>query len=220
MTLGSALVISAGALLILRCARPKILEGDQPERFIVNSSEPSISHPGPGSDIEWLEGYFPNFVFKTHEGKEVRFFDDLLKGNKIVLINFIYTTCTGSCPGTTANLVKVQEALGDRMGRDIFMYSITLDPATDTPEVLKVFRESYHVKPGWYFLTGKLEEIEKLRRKLGVYDPDPKVDSDKTQHAGLVVYGNQAFSRWKTIPGLFKPETIVDAVLGLGQKFR
>ena len=98
------------------------------------------------------------------------------------------------------------------------MYSITLDPATDTPEVLKRYRERYHAKPGWYFLTGKLEEIEKIRRKLGVYDPDPAVDGDKTQHAGLVVYGNQALSRWKAIPGLFKPEVIANSVLRFAGK--
>ena len=104
------------------------------------------------------------------------------------------------------------------MGREIFFYSITLDPTTDTPEVLKEYAKSYQVKPGWYFLTGKYEEIEKLRRKLGIYDPNPKIDADKTQHAGVVVYGNESLGRWKTIPGLFQPDLIASAVLRLAPK--
>src|SRR5262244_4555241 len=71
------------------------------------------------------ERSFPNVTLTTHEGKKVKFYDDLLK-DKIVIINFMYIRCQGTCPGTTANLVKVQKLLGDRVGKDIFMYSITL----------------------------------------------------------------------------------------------
>src|SRR5262249_41571128 len=84
--------------------------------------------------------------------------DDLLRG-KVVLINFFYVTCGDICPLMTANLVQVQAALGERLGREIFMYSITLDPQTDTPKVLKQYAAGYGAKPGWYFLTGQDEEI-------------------------------------------------------------
>src|SRR5215831_3096467 len=77
--------------------------------------------------------YFPNVALTTHEGKKVRFYDDLIK-DKIVTINFMYADCEGVCPGITANLVNVQRALGERVGRDIFMYSITLKPEHDSPE--------------------------------------------------------------------------------------
>ncbi len=86
----------------------------------------------PGSD------FFTNAVFRTHENKEVRFYDDLIK-DKHVVINFMYTRCEGSCPITTANLVKVQEALKKRVGRDIFMYSISLKPEEDDPATLKEY---------------------------------------------------------------------------------
>src|SRR5215813_14078367 len=76
--------------------------------------------------------YFTNAVLRTHEGKEVRFYDDLIKG-KHVVINFMYANCESACPAITANLVKVQEALKDRIGKDIFMYSITLKPEEDDP---------------------------------------------------------------------------------------
>ena len=75
----------------------------------------------------WGANYFPNVPLTNHEGKQVRFFDDLIK-DKVVVINFIYTTCPDSCPLETARLVEVQRILGDRVGRDVFMYSITIDP--------------------------------------------------------------------------------------------
>ncbi len=113
----------------------------------------------------------------------------------------------------TANLVQVQRLLGDRIGRDIFMLSITLDSKVDTPQVLERYARSFGVKPGWLFLTGNHEQIEMLRHKLGIYDPDPIIDADKTQHAGIVTYGNERTGKWAAIPALLKPEHIVKALL-------
>jgi protein SCO1/2 len=110
------------------------------------------------------------------------------------------------------NLVQVQKALGDRLGREVFMYSITLDPEHDTPAVLKKYAKQYEVKSGWTFLTGKTEDIEKLRRKFGLVDSDPKRDADRTQHAGVIVIGNDAFNRWSSVPILAKPERIIQMI--------
>src|SRR5207249_180041 len=90
---------------------------------------------------------FPNIALTTHEGEQVRFYDDLVK-DKFVTINMMYTTCKAICPLTTANLVRVQKLLGDRVGSDLFMYSITLDPKQDTPEVLKEYAKTFGVEPG------------------------------------------------------------------------
>ena len=144
-------------------------------------------------------GYFPDVVLWTQENKTVRFYDDLIKG-KIVLINFMYATCKGLCPRQTANLVQVQKALGDRIGRDIFMYSLTLKPEQDTPEVLRDYARGHGVKPGWLFLTGKPDDIETLRRKLGFAYSNPARDKDKTKHIGVVLYGNEALDRWAACP--------------------
>src|SRR5215813_10354945 len=104
------------------------------------------SNGNPISSREMIRArYFPNVVLTTHEGKKVRFYDDLIK-DKIVTINFMYATCEGVCPGITANLVEVQELLGKRVGRDIFMYSITLKPEQDTPKVLKNYVKMHRIK--------------------------------------------------------------------------
>jgi protein SCO1/2 len=138
----------------------------------------------------------------------VRFYDDLLKG-KVVAINFIFTTCPLFCPRATANLVKVQGQLGARLGRDVFMLSISIDPDTDTPPVLKNYATTHSAKPGWLFLTGSKGDVDVIRRKLGVFDDDP----DMTQHTGILTYGNERTGAWDAMPVIASPTTIARALL-------
>jgi protein SCO1/2 len=155
--------------------------------------------------------YFPNLVLTTHEDKKVRFYDDLIK-DKIVLINMMYAKCEGICVPVTMNLRKVQRMLGDRVGRDIFIYSLSLKPDEDTPMMLKHYAEMHHVGPGWLFLTGDPADLERLRQKLGFTNPDPKLDADKSQHIGMVRYGNEALQLWAACPGMANPSWIVESV--------
>src|SRR5712691_12362232 len=115
----------------------------------------------------WGADYFPNVPLITQDGITVHLYDDLLKG-KSVAINVIYTSCQDECPLETARLAQVQRLLGERMGKDIFFYSISIDPRRDTPEVLKAYADKYGVGPGWLFLTGKPEDIKLVTKKLGL----------------------------------------------------
>jgi protein SCO1 len=157
------------------------------------------------------ERSFPNVTLTTHKGKKVKFYDDLLK-DKIVIINFMYVRCDGKCPGTTANLVKVQKLLGDRVGKDIFIYSITLKPEEDTPKVLAEYAKAYKVGPGWQFLTGHPKDIELLRQKLGFIDRDPVRDADKSNHIGMLRWGNEPHTLWAGCPALLPPAKIVKEI--------
>ena len=157
------------------------------------------------------ERSFPNVTLTTHEGKKVKFYEDLLK-DKIVLINFMYVKCQGTCPGTTANLVKVQKLLGNRVGKDIFMYSITLKPEEDTPERLAAYAKAYKVGPGWQFLTGDPKDVELLRQKLGFIDRDPVRDADKSNHIGMLRWGNEPHTLWAGCPGSLAPNKIVKEI--------
>lgn len=157
------------------------------------------------------ERHFPNVPLVTHEGKQVRFYDDLIK-DKIVVINFMYAKCEGICPGITTNLVKVQRLLGSRVGRDIFMYSFSLKPEQDTPQALAAYAKMHKVGPGWQYLTGAPADLELLRRKLGFTDPDPLADADKSNHIGNVRYGNEPLQLWAACPGMSKPEMIVESI--------
>jgi protein SCO1/2 len=137
--------------------------------------------------------HFPNVELFTQDGKKVRFYDDLIKG-KVVAINLIYTTCKYSCPLETARLVQLQKLLGERMGKDIFFYSITIEPEHDTPQVLKDYADKYHVGPGWLFLTGKEADIKLLSNKLGL-DTLPRAD-DPDGHMPHLLIGNDATGIW------------------------
>lgn len=158
--------------------------------------------------------YFPNSVVYTHTGKKLRFYDDLVKG-KIVVFNMMYSVCTNVCPGNTANLMQVQTALGHRLGKDIFMYSLTLQPQFDTPKALHEYVKRYSIKPGWTFLTGNAQDMEVIRRKLGFFNDDPKIDSDLINHTGMVRVGNDTLDRWLMVPALSTPKHIARTILQL-----
>lgn len=182
-----------------------------------------IGPPGAGQDarqdLKSPASVFPNTPLLTQEGRPVRFYDDLVKG-KTVLVNFIYTSCQKSCSPTTANLALVHRLLGDRVGRDLFLLSISLDPAVDRPKTLKEYAARFGQFPGWYFLTGKETEIEELRRKLGLYDLDPVINTDKTQHAGIVIVGNDSTNRWSSLPALMDPRQLAQTVLRIARNGR
>jgi protein SCO1/2 len=158
------------------------------------------------------EEWFTNVELQTHEGKTVRFYDDLMKG-KIILVNFMFTECGDVCPGMTQNLTDVQQLLGDRVGRDIFMYSISLQPEIDTPEKLKAYAETFSIGPGWLFLTGARADVELLRYRLGFVDSDPVQDADPDQHIGTVRIANVPLHRWMMSPALLAPEAIVRSLM-------
>ncbi len=155
---------------------------------------------------------FPDVTLFTQANKKVRFYQDLVK-DRIVIINFFYAHCEGICPLVTRNLVRVQKLLGDRMGRDIFINSITLKPAEDTPAVLSAYAKMHGITPGWTLLTGNPEDCEHLRWSLGFVNLEPELDKDKSQHIGNIRYGSEPLMQWTAIPGMTRPESIAKAIL-------
>jgi protein SCO1/2 len=144
----------------------------------------------------WGEGYFPNVELVNQDGKTVRFYDDLLKG-KVVAINFIYTHCGDTCPVETASLRQVYKLLPDRMGKDIFFYSISIDPEHDTPKVLKEYAERFKIDSGsgWSFLTGTQADTTLLRKKLGLFR-DGIEASKLGEHNTSFLVGNESTGQW------------------------
>ena len=155
--------------------------------------------------------YFPDVALVTQNNQKVRFYRDLIK-DKIVIINFFYAHCEKLCPMVTSNLVRVQQLLGSRMGRDIFINSFTLKPLQDTPAVLKEYAREHRIKSGWSLLTGSPDDLELLRRKLGFTNLDPRLDQDKSQHIGNVRYGSEPLMQWTAMPGMTNPESIAKAI--------
>ena len=165
---------------------------------------PSASPPGRAD--------FHNALLLDQDGRPVRFYDDLVRGDHVVAISFVFAQCADICPSTIANLAKVQPLLGDRLGREVRFASISIDPANDTPAILKAYSARFGVRPGWRFLTGRRRDTELIRRRLGVFDRDPVKDRDKTQHTGMLVYGNEARGRWSRVSALADPQRIFDGL--------
>jgi len=161
----------------------------------------------PQDGVDW----FTNVPVQTQDGRTLRFYDDVMKG-KILVINFFFTDCDNLCPIATDNLVRVQELLGDRVGKDIRFVSISLQPEHDTPEVMAEYAKKHGVGPGWLFLTGKRDDIELLRHRLGFWDISPEVDADPEQHLGTVRFANEPMHRWTMMPSLTSPAALVRSV--------
>ena len=149
--------------------------------------------------------YFSDVELINQDGEKVRFYTDVLK-NKVVVINTFFTTCTSICPPMNRNFEKIQEALGDRLGKEAFLVSITVDPDTDTPTRLKEYGRRFHARPGWIFLTGKKENVDWALYKLGQYV------EGKDNHTSIFIIGNEPKGLWKKALGLAKAEELINIV--------
>lgn len=143
----------------------------------------------PPEGSRFTPDYFTNAPVVTHEGKTVRFYDDLIKGKKVV-VNFIYLNCTDICPLSTSRMAQIRQRLGEEVGRDVFIYSIAMAPERDTPELLKAYADAFGAGEGWLFLTGKPEDIKTIRYRLG--DRSRRL----SEHRNDLVLGNDATGDW------------------------
>lgn len=156
------------------------------------------------------EGYFgalPPLV--DQDGRPVHLYADLMKG-KVVVIDAMFTSCQGACPVMSRNLEKIQDWLGERLGKEVNLISISVDPETDTPAKLKAYGERFHARAGWTFLTGPKGDVAQVLQKLGQRAAKPD------DHMNLFLVGNVETELWKKAFGLGDPGEliqIVDSVL-------
>jgi protein SCO1 len=157
--------------------------------------------------------YFTNLPLITAEGEEVAFFDDVLK-DRIVVVNFFYTSCTDLCSLSTARMAQVYEWLGERMGRDVFFVSISLDPENDTPEKLAAFAKGFDIDKGWVFLTGSRENIDIIRGKLG------EKARALALHRSDMVIGNAKLGIWRRSSVMGSLTVALQSILELDPAYR
>ena len=161
-------------------------------------------HPD-GAAVSAAQNYFTDVPLVDQHGKELRLYSDILKG-KVVVITPFFTTCRGSCPQLLDTFVKLQSHYEDRLGKDLFLVSVTVDPDTDTPDKLKGYAEQYHALPGWYFLTGDKTNLHTALAKLG-----QRVQA-KEDHSNVFIIGNDSTGLWKKAMGLAPPAEIIRIV--------
>jgi protein SCO1/2 len=156
--------------------------------------------------IRRIATHFPNIPLRTQDGRRVRFYDDLVRG-KVVTINFMFTSCTEQCPLTTANLRRLQQALGAHAGRDVFQVSVSIDPAHDDPPALREYASRFGAGPGWTFATGSAADVIDLQARLGM----PRRDGEL--HTGMLVYGNEPKGRWAATPIMQPAQSLARIIL-------
>ena len=196
-------------ILLLGVVSFSVKAQDQPPGRKPKPLEPSsLQQPEPAASAQKrspAEKYFSDVELINQDGQKMRFYSDVLK-NKVVVINTFFVTCTSVCPPLNRNMEKVQDALGDRLGKDAFLVSISVDPEADTPPRLKEYSRKFHARPGWIFLTGKKENVDWALYKLGQY-----VEA-KDGHTTIIIIGNEPKGLWKKAFGLAKADELVKMV--------
>jgi protein SCO1/2 len=143
------------------------------------------------------------------DGRQVHFARDVV-GDRIVVMDFVFTTCTTICPILSAKLAGLQGRLGDRLGQGIGLVSVSIDPARDTPERLKAHAAKFKARPGWTWVTGEPETVNKVLKGLGAYT------ANFNEHAPIMLIGDGRTGRWARFNGFPDPaklEAAIDALL-------
>ena len=171
-----------------------LTSGQQPNAATNSKNDQSAAH-----------NYFTDTILINQNGENMRFYTDLLQG-KTVIIDTFFSTCKTACLPMTQNLKRIQEALGERLGKDVYILSVTVDSEMDTPAQLKAFADKFHARPGWYFLTGTKENVDFVLKKLGQY-----VDN-KQDHLTVFIIGNERTGLWKKAYGLASSDELIKVV--------
>jgi protein SCO1/2 len=191
------------ALLFCASLQAQTKASESPASKVQNSARAaSQAEPSPA------QKYFTDVELVNQDGAKMRFYSDLLKGRTVVIISF-FTTCTGVCPPMNRNMAKIQEALGDRLGKQVNLISISVDPVTDTPARLNEYAAKFHARPGWYFVTGTPENVKFALNKIGQYV------ADKNDHTSIMIIGNEATGLWKKAFALAQAEELIKIVTGV-----
>lgn len=149
--------------------------------------------------------YFTDTTLVDQDGVPRRFYSDLVQG-KVVVINVLFTGCEGACPIMTRTFARLQEHLGDRLGKDVHLLSISVDPQTDTAAKLKTYANGVKARPGWFFLSGSGESVETVLRRLGQFV------ERREDHSSIFLIGNDRTGLWKKVFGMAPVEEVVKAL--------
>lgn len=205
-------LICVAALIVAGTAALPLLATGDPQG--VHEHHRHHQHPTPAGNAAQSKALgaestsdlaIPDMVLLDQDGREVRFYTDLVK-DRVVAINFIFTTCTTVCPPMGANFSKLQKLMGKRDSRDFHLISVSVDPAVDTPPRLKRWAEKFGRQPGWTLVTGSKPEVDKLLKALKVFTPD------KSDHSPIVLLGDDARHEWTRAYGLAPASKLAEMV--------
>lgn len=147
----------------------------------------------------------PDLELRDQEGRKVHFYSDLIK-DKVVVLSFFYTSCNYSCTMQGKTFSRLQSLLGDRLGKSVFLISVSIDPANDSPSLLKAWGKRYGVQSGWTLVTGKPAEMNNL---LLPFTGSP---AGSGMHLPSTFIGNDRTGLWTSGAGVFEPKELLNAV--------
>jgi protein SCO1/2 len=148
---------------------------------------------------------FADVALLDQNGKVVSLEKDLVS-NKIVVMGFIYTSCTTVCPVVSSIMGKVQKQLGARVGTEVQLVSISIDPQRDDPQRLNDYARTFQQGPGWSWLTGSPQSVNATLMGLGAYSDDVE------NHLPLILVGDGNSRFWTRYYGFTDPTELARAV--------
>jgi len=194
--------LGAAVFVALLCLSPAALD----LRAQTPRAAPPGGRPEPTPDAKARRALaIPDVAALDQDGKPLRFYSDLIKG-KAVMLNFVFTSCTYVCPMQGASFSKLQAALGDRLGKDVSLISVSIDPLTDTPQRLKSWGARFGARPGWTLVTGSEAEMDRLLRAL---TGDP---AGVSEHSAAVFIGDYDRGVWVRADGLDDPARLIQTL--------
>lgn len=161
-------------------------------------------------EIDSTRILLPDVQVFNHQGRQVRFYTDLIK-DKVVLLSFIYTSCTNVCLMQGENLAKLQSQLGARLGKDVFLISVSMDPQTDTPRRMKYWGRTFGARPGWTLVSSNLAEMNTMLKAFTGNSP-----GQKEMHASSVFIGNDRTGVWLTADGQAEVSELIKLIEQIG----
>lgn len=145
----------------------------------------------------------PDVTLLSQDRVRVKLKDAITGSEKLVLLDFIFGTCTTVCPVLSAGFYNLQRKL-DSEADSVTLISVSIDPEHDSPEVMKKYLEKYRAKPGWDFLTGSRADIDRVMRAFDAFVPD------KMSHRPLTFLKSPGNDEWIRIDGLISTRALME----------
>ena len=188
-------LLTPALLLGVTTSSAEIQPGGPAQHTVAQSSTQPAGVAPKAFTADRTAAQIPDIKVVDQNGKPRHFYSDLVRG-KVVVMDFVYTTCTTICPPLGATFGKLQKNLGERLGKDVFLVSVSVDPATDTPERLRAWGAQFKARPGWTLVTGDKTELDRLLRVLGADAASP------ASHSAMILIVNDRAGVWKRVYGL------------------
>jgi cytochrome oxidase Cu insertion factor (SCO1/SenC/PrrC family) len=174
--------------------------------IFIFASVPAVAGNAPADEAAAeakARDYFSNVELVDQNGQRLKFYDEVLKDN-VVVISFIFTNCQSACPLMTRNLTMIRDMLREDERRNIQFVSISIDPLRDTPSAMKEFAQKHDADiEGWLWLTGQPDDVNYITKRLGSYTDDPEM------HTTTLLAANVPNAHWTKIEPNVPPNGVV-----------